>query len=126
MDTQSSIIDLSRHIGSLEQRMDSMEKYIVASTKTQDSKLESDNKFNYPFEIDFENMREATRGELQSIKQSLYDVFIVRPFSENPEEQPQIFNIRITRDELDMYLSQKPSEYGEYIYEIKPLYKDYL
>lgn len=122
----TGVVDLARHLGSLEQRMDSMEKCMLAMSTIKEEKTEVTPKFTYPFEIDYDALERATPNHLRSIKSSLYDVYVVTPYPEGEEEMPFLFTIRISRDELDMYLSALPSRFGEYIYKIVPTYEEFL
>jgi len=114
---ESSIVQLAKQIGSLEQRMDSIEKYIVALSKLEES-TES-----YPFEVDFNNIKRATVGEIRSIYNSIYDVYITIPIKDQPNELPFLLMVSMTRVELDAYLN---GHHGHTIYKITPSYEKYI
>jgi hypothetical protein len=132
MDIEENVLlNLSKNIGSLEQRMESMEKVLVVMNSIQPKKLTDNitevnpNEFAYSFPYDSEETEPATQCHLRSIANSEYTIYIAVPFPEDGGE-PFLFNIKVTRHELDMYLKHDPGKSGEYIYKIIPSYEKYL
>jgi hypothetical protein len=135
MDNKESVYQLMKDLGSLEQRMESMEKFVIAlnsknseiqaSNIKQDVMTEDDREFCYPFPSNPEDIIDATPSHLRSIDTSEYKVYIAVPFPEDGTD-PFLFTITITRKELDTYLNQTPGKQGEYIYKITPSYEQFL
>jgi len=135
MDNKENVYQLMKDLGSLEQRMESMEKFVIAlnskSSEIQSSDIKkvsvtvNDHEFCYPFPSNPEDIIDATPSHLRSIDTSEYKVFIAVPFPEDGTD-PFLFTITITRRELDTYLNQTPGKQGEYIYKIIPSYEKFL
>ena len=131
MDNEESVYQLMKDLGSLEQRMESMEKFVIALNSKNSSDIkkvntpEDDREFCYPFPSNPEDIIDATPSHLRSIDTSEYKVYIAVPFPEDGTD-PFLFTITITRKELDTYLNQTPGKQGEYIYKITPSYEQFL
>jgi hypothetical protein len=128
MNDESSAIQLAQDIGSLKQRLESLEKaLVILSTEVKPTETHKINQFSYPFEIDWDEYHEASMGELRSIKSTTYDIYIAKPHPDMIDDTPRIYKYTINRNELDWYLSQIPNETkGEWIYKLIPTYESQL